>query len=878
MESPPYDIIEYLVAHGAYVEAARIAIDRGELRRAIGLYERVWRFVDALPLALSLGDRGLAVRLALDANLPARATEIADAATGEADLAAVADAFADRGRFFEAGRTRRAGAPVGRAPRCSTGAPARRSTRRARGSRGGELREAGLLYERLLAPGQRRRGRRGAPGARAAARPPRPPRGGRPPPPGRRAHRPPCGPRRLRALCAPLAGARLPRRRRRGRRPAAQGPDRRCRATPTTSSPSRTPRRLPPRRRRPAGPAQRRCGHGGGAPLRDSPPARRRRHRPRLRGRRHAARRAGRAEAAAARRRPPGDPERQAYQRFAREARQPGGCATRTSWRCSTPQPASGLFVFELMPGGTLADRLATTGALTPAAARRLALDLLAALGAAHERGIVHRDVKPANVFFDAAGNAKLGDFGGAHLADFGQTQSGGFLGTLAYMSPEQISSAPIGAAADLYALGATLFEALTGRPPFLGPDLVGQHLGEAPPRADVAARARSRRRTIDAAARAGEGAGRSLRLGERDGRRGGGLAGSRPRRRRPRRGDRRRRERPAGERRAADPGEPGRRRTGAVANVRRALSLRVMRARHASILIESARNRHGHCDRAVAQHRRRGRPARSARAAPLRRSTPRDLVRRRFAAGGALDDSVRRGETSASRRRGPRCRRTPCGPSRARPRGPSCWSRPSAPRASRGGFRDMMSAPRAWRRARPRSEVRAGRARGTCASAWHVGCSNRPARAVSFRGCCAGGRARAAPPAPAIAGAVRTRPASPAAPAPAAAATASADAAAATASGRRGAADPGYRPRRSWRAVRGTGRDRPLHLGREPAERPRRVHRRRQAGGAHDRSRQRAHATRPRSRELTTRSSSSTCCPTTRPCCARPAPASLRP
>jgi hypothetical protein len=51
-------------------------------------------------------------------------------------------------------------------------------------------------------------------------------------------------------------------------------------------------------------------------------------------------------------------------------------------------------------------------------------------------------------------------------------------------MSPEQISNAPIGAAADLYSLGATLFEALTGRPPFLGPDLVGQHLGEAPPAA----------------------------------------------------------------------------------------------------------------------------------------------------------------------------------------------------------------------------------------------------------------------------------------------------------------------------------------------------------------------------------------------------------
>ena len=180
----------------------------------------------------------------------------------------------------------------------------------------------------------------------------------------------------------------------------------------------------------------------------------------------------------------PADPERQAYVRFAREAEAAGRLRHPNIVALFDAQPASGLFVFELMSGGTLADRLAANGPLSPAAGRRLALDLLAALGAAHERGIVHRDVKPANVFFDAAGNAKLGDFGGAHLVDFGQTQSGGFLGTLAYMSPEQISNAPIGAAADIYALGATLFEALVGRPPFLGPDLVGQHLGEAPPSA----------------------------------------------------------------------------------------------------------------------------------------------------------------------------------------------------------------------------------------------------------------------------------------------------------------------------------------------------------------------------------------------------------
>src|SRR3954470_23723405 len=71
------DVIEYLVAHGAYVEAARICVERGERPRAIQLYERVWRFADAVPLALEMGDRALAVRLALDASLPARAAEIA---------------------------------------------------------------------------------------------------------------------------------------------------------------------------------------------------------------------------------------------------------------------------------------------------------------------------------------------------------------------------------------------------------------------------------------------------------------------------------------------------------------------------------------------------------------------------------------------------------------------------------------------------------------------------------------------------------------------------------------------------------------------------------------------------------------------------------
>jgi len=479
MESPPYDIIEYLVAHGAYVEAARIATDRGELRRAIALYERVWRFVDALPLAISLGDRGLAVRLALDGNLPARATEIADAATGEDELVAVADAFADRGRFFEAGRTAERARLWQRAAALYRRAKAPIDEARAR-VRAGELREAGLLYERLVAQGSaeeaaaarlalgRLLGRLGrheeaarhlqtaarAPALRTAA---------------------------WRALCAPLlalgfrgAAGELAERLRRDQPALPRNPEELVALEEAEAAAAEGDGPLPARRSAGAATAVARRFEirrllGGGATGRvyeaiDT-----------LLGTPVALKLLQLGGA-------PGEPERQAYQRFAREAEAAGRLRHPNIVALFDAQAASGIFVFELMAGGTLADRLATTGALTPAAARRLALDLLAALGAAHERGIVHRDVKPANVFFDVAGNAKLGDFGGAHLADFGQTQSGGFLGTLAYMSPEQISSAPIGAAADLYALGATLFESLTGRPPFLGPDLVGQHLGETPP------------------------------------------------------------------------------------------------------------------------------------------------------------------------------------------------------------------------------------------------------------------------------------------------------------------------------------------------------------------------------------------------------------
>ncbi len=170
----------------------------------------------------------------------------------------------------------------------------------------------------------------------------------------------------------------------------------------------------------------------------------------------------------------------QAYERFARESRLAGALRHPNLVELYDFSAEQGYAVMELMVGGSLAERMAAP--MAQSEVRRMALDVLAGLALAHQRGIIHRDVKPANIFFDARGNAKLGDFGVAHLLDLGQTQTGGLIGTLAYMAPEQITGARLTITADLYAFGVALFEALTGRLPFLGPDFVAQHLGEVPP------------------------------------------------------------------------------------------------------------------------------------------------------------------------------------------------------------------------------------------------------------------------------------------------------------------------------------------------------------------------------------------------------------
>ncbi len=143
--------------------------------------------------------------------------------------------------------------------------------------------------------------------------------------------------------------------------------------------------------------------------------------------------------------------------------------------------------VSQYMSGGSLAEHLEAMPS------RRLELDraltlteqLASALAHAHGLGIVHRDVKPANVWLDGDGSGRLGDFGLAADVDASRiTSEGTVLGTLAYLAPEQALGREPDPRSDLYSLGALLYELLCGRPPFLGDDavsVISQHLNNAP-------------------------------------------------------------------------------------------------------------------------------------------------------------------------------------------------------------------------------------------------------------------------------------------------------------------------------------------------------------------------------------------------------------
>ncbi|MEU5095740.1 protein kinase [Streptomyces sp. NPDC020996] len=132
--------------------------------------------------------------------------------------------------------------------------------------------------------------------------------------------------------------------------------------------------------------------------------------------------------------------------------------------------------VMELIDGGSLADRISARGPLDAAEVARIGADLLSALRTAHEAGVLHRDVKPANVLLESGTDrVVLTDFGIAQVAGATTlTETGSFVGSPEYTAPERMSGAGTGPASDLWSLGALLCTALSGRSPFRRDSLGG--------------------------------------------------------------------------------------------------------------------------------------------------------------------------------------------------------------------------------------------------------------------------------------------------------------------------------------------------------------------------------------------------------------------
>jgi tRNA A-37 threonylcarbamoyl transferase component Bud32 len=185
---------------------------------------------------------------------------------------------------------------------------------------------------------------------------------------------------------------------------------------------------------------------------------------------------------------PPFDRDREFVERFQREARAAAGLSHPNIVAVfdSGSDDGTHYIVTELVEGETLADRLRRDGPMPQAEAVAVAVDIARALAAAHERGLIHRDIKPGNVMLRPDGRVKVVDFGIARAAGSDTlTNTGVVLGSTAYLSPEQASGQPVDERADLYALGCVLYEMLTGRVPFSADTPIAtmyRHVNEDPP------------------------------------------------------------------------------------------------------------------------------------------------------------------------------------------------------------------------------------------------------------------------------------------------------------------------------------------------------------------------------------------------------------
>lgn len=133
--------------------------------------------------------------------------------------------------------------------------------------------------------------------------------------------------------------------------------------------------------------------------------------------------------------------------------------------------------ITELITGGTLGELLAETGPLDAATASVMLRSVLQGLAVAHDKGLVHRDIKPHNVLIDADGSIKLADFGLVRAMNNPQKTSNQIVGTVSYISPEQVDGTRITPATDVYSAGIVLFELLTGKVPFVGETSLGRAL-----------------------------------------------------------------------------------------------------------------------------------------------------------------------------------------------------------------------------------------------------------------------------------------------------------------------------------------------------------------------------------------------------------------
>ncbi len=180
------------------------------------------------------------------------------------------------------------------------------------------------------------------------------------------------------------------------------------------------------------------------------------------------------------------------YLRFRREAQNaaalnhPAIVAVYDTGEAETPNGPLPYIVMEYVEGVTLRDIVHSDGPMEPQRAIEVIADACQALNFSHQHGIIHRDVKPANIMISKTGAVKVMDFGIARaLADASSvTQTAAVIGTAQYLSPEQARGEKVDARSDVYSLGCVLYEILTGEPPFIGDSPVAvayQHVREDP-------------------------------------------------------------------------------------------------------------------------------------------------------------------------------------------------------------------------------------------------------------------------------------------------------------------------------------------------------------------------------------------------------------